>query len=108
MNNNPRHYIINFLKEKGTLFIALFIIVLFILIFVVQEPEEKETKENCNINDTKIDYHSSGELFCEYYNGTYNSLFGRCEFFKEDVSFSCLTNKVNEKFSFSEHCEVLQ
>jgi hypothetical protein len=69
---------------------------------IIEEPKEKE-----------VDYHSSGELFCEHYNGEYDWYKKRCIFLKEgeigycDLSFVNL-NYFNTKFFWKEPCEAIQ
>lgn len=86
-------------------FIVIGLILLFVSIGFMYSQSEgyNEIKE-----EVEVDYHSSGELFCEHYGGEYDSLFGRCKFFKKDISFYCFTSKIKERFYFYESCEVIE
>jgi hypothetical protein len=82
------------------------------------KPEDTRNCEDKKIEKPKeeeVDYHSSEELFCEHYNGTYFNeglSFGKntlwCYFLKEDIKHSCKLDYVNNQFVWEEPCEAIQ
>ena len=66
-----------------------------------------------NIEQPQIDYHSSGELFCEHYNSTYEDLgfYKACVSYKDDLRIICYVSYKAEKkkdnlFYFIEECPI--
>jgi hypothetical protein len=108
-------------------------IITLIIIFVISfgyvitqrnnlQLENQQLKSQLNDTENEIqevpevDYHSSGELFCEHYNGTFldtgltwtgnNRLW--CYYLKEDVKHYCKLNYINNKFVWEEPCEAIK
>jgi hypothetical protein len=74
--------------------------------------ENEQLKEQLNSTNeevpVEVDYHSSGELFCEHYNGTYNGGLDKCNFIIDDINSYCYIMNINGKYAFMETCEVLK
>jgi hypothetical protein len=100
--------------------------VLFFIFFCLTihyQEENQQLKSQLNLTENEIqefpvvDYHSSGELFCEHYNGeyypmgfTYNA---KCGFIISEVMYFCKIGDSNpdtldEYFIFVEPCEVIE
>jgi len=116
MNKNRIPY--KELEEERNIFLGI-IIVLSLLFFwgIIQnnnlDQENQVLREPMNLTEERVfDYHDSGESFCENYNGTYrNFLLAKddCSFVdNNDVWFYCDIIKVEDKYYFQQHCEVVK
>jgi hypothetical protein len=79
------------------------------------KPEDNRICEEENVKEPKeeeVDYHSSGKLFCEHYNGTYyaGTWEGEiCEFIELDNHYICKLDRMNNRFIvFEGTCEAIK
>jgi hypothetical protein len=78
------------------------------------KPEDNRICEDEVVKEVpiEIDYHSSGKLFCEHYNGTFKDYYktwtGDCIFIINDVEISCGLSYINNQYIWKEPCEAIQ